>query len=116
MTEARRILTYQGNLQYVPVTIRDYNAKTNRNLGSVTSITLEWEDEMGVEQVSINVLSTFPGADWPGGIVSIPLRPGEVTAAIQTVTASLTILEAGQEITFGTFEIEVRERPGFPSA
>lgn len=116
MTDVRRIVTYQGNLQYIPITIRDYNTRTPRNLSSVTSITLEWEDELGVEQVAINVLSSFPGADWPNGIVALPLRPGEITDELQTVTASLTVLDGGQTITYGVLTIEVKERPGYPSA
>lgn len=115
-SNALHIITYQGNLLYFPVTIRRYGSKTPENLGAASAILLEWEDDDGDEKAAINVLSTLPGADWPNGLVILPISPADFTAEVGRYTFSLTIQIGGQEITYGDGVVEVRERPGWPSA
>jgi hypothetical protein len=115
-SRALHIVTYQGNFLYFPVEVRKYGSKLAQDLGAASAITIEWENDAGVAQSLINVLSTLPGADWPHGIVVLPITPSNFTAAIGFYTFSLTIQIGGQTITYDDGTVEVRERPGYPSA
>lgn len=115
-TTALHIETYEGNLLYYPVLIRRYGAKTAENLAAASAILIEWENDAGVEQQVINVLSNLPGADWANGLVMLPILPTNFTAAVGRYTFSLTIQIGGQTITYKDGVVEVRERPGWPPA
>lgn len=111
-----RIVLYQGNLIYFPLLVKRFGSKTPEDLSIASAILLEWEDENGAEQVTVNVLSTLPGADWANGIVVLAFSPADFTATIGEYTFSLTVVIGGQTITYCTGTVEVHERPGFPSA
>lgn len=113
MNTALLIETYEGNTVYFPVRVRRFGSKTPENLESATAILLEWENDQGVEQTTINVLDSVPGADWENGLVMLPITPGDFTAAIGRYTFSLTIQSGGQTITYVDGVVEVRERPGY---
>lgn len=115
-TNDLQLVFAEGNDLLYPITLRRLNQKAPVDLSTAAAILLEWEDDQGVEQVAVNVSSTLPGADWANGLVMLPINPSNFTAVVGRYTFSLTVQIAGQTITHVTGVIEVRERPGFPSA
>lgn len=111
-----RIKTYLGNDLYYPVNVKRFGIRGSADVSGAAQIQIEWENEDHEHQPLITVADTLPGADWANGDVALPILSSNFTAAMGTYTFSLTIQIDGQVITTDIGTVEVRERPGYPSA
>jgi hypothetical protein len=110
-----RIVTYVGNTVRHTFEVRRFRTKGNADVSGATSIEITWEDEDGVSQPKLTLSPSTTDANWGAGLVVAEFTPSDFTAEEGTYTFALTGFIDGQEITWETGIVEVRERPGYPS-
>lgn len=109
-----RIVTYVGNTVRHTFEVRRFRTKGNADVSTASSIEITWENDEGVHQPPLALSPATPDANWALGLVVAEFSPADFTAAEGTYTFALTGFIDGQEITWETGIVEVRERPGHP--
>ena len=105
-----RLKVGEGDTRRVSLTLRDYGARTGRNLSEYSSILFEWEDARSVPQTPIAMSPTTAGASWSTGIIVVEIGPNDLTAAIGDYRFGVTLVSNTKTQTVVTGVAEVRDR------
>jgi hypothetical protein len=108
-----RFETYLGNVRSLPFRLRRAGERADWDVSTATSIVLEVEDtdENNLTPIAADPLN--PAADWEAGQVVVVVDATNVTAAVGTYKAILTVFIGGEIISTNPVTIEVQPRPGF---
>lgn len=113
--------TFEGNTRTFIFKLRQKGANLPFDASGADKFMLEIERSEAEDETPftpIDALPTDPGADFANGIVPVtvtPSAPSPVTAEVGTYAFSLTMVTGTSEVTVAVGQLEVAERPGYPT-